>query len=521
MLFNSNIFLFIYLPIVLAGFYVLRSQTTVRWAMAWLAASSLFFYGYWDLRFLPLLLLSILTNYTLSHFLRPGESRALFIAAISFNLLLLAFFKYANFFVDNVAEITGVAVPLRQIVLPIGISFFTFTQIAFLVDRWRGNTAQPGLVNYGLFVTFFPHLIAGPILHHREMMGQFETMQARSRWDISAFNTGLCLLAIGLIKKVVIADSLGSFASPLFDRAAGGETLEAILAWSAALGYHLQIYFDFSAYCEMAMGLALMFGIRFPVNFDSPYQARSIIDFWRRWHMTLSRFLRDYLYIPLGGSRSGPVRRMVNLMIVMLLGGLWHGAAWTFVLWGGLHGLYLMINHGWNRLGLRLPWPWLGLLLTNLAVIIAWVTFRADNLPTALSIYRSMAFLNGTALPLEARYVLEILGLSPDQMNYFAENSRTAFYIGLAWIAGAGVLALFGRSTLRLFPGQSIATDQAELERRWKARDQEKAAPDRVFGGLRGLTASTGAAVAIGLMLFWSIRVINSAPHSEFLYFQF
>ncbi len=518
MLFNSNVFLFAYLPVVLAVFYLLKFRADRRGTMAWLAAASLFFYGYWDLRFLPLLAGSILINFTLSRFMRPGETRALFIVSLVFNLALLGFFKYANFFVDNLAGLTGAEIAIRQIVLPIGISFFTFTQIAFLVDRWRGGTPQPGLVNYVLFVTFFPHLIAGPILHHREMMSQFETAPDSRKWDGPAFNAGLCLLAIGLVKKVVIADSLGAFAAPRFARAAAGEQLEAMIAWATALAYHLQIYFDFSGYCEMAMGLALLFGIRFPANFDSPYQSRSIIDFWRRWHMTLSRFLRDYLYIPLGGNRDGEARRMLNLMAVMLLGGLWHGAAWTFLLWGGLHGLYLMINHGWRRLGFRLPAAWLGLVLTNLAVIFAWVTFRADSIDTAASIYRSMLFLNDTGLPLKLKPVLDALGASTAQMTFFAENSGANFFSGLVWIAAAAAVALFAPSTLRLLAFKPIATDQAALERRWAERDAARGS-NRTW--LRPVPFSAATACAAGLLLFIGVRTMNAAPVSEFLYFQF
>ncbi len=467
MLFNSNVFLFIFLPVVLAGFHLLRGRSNARWAMGWLAGASLAFYGYWDPRYLPLLLGSITANYLLSRAIRPGGHRSILIAGLAFNLGLLAFFKYANFFVANVGTLTGTEIAMRQIVLPIGISFFTFTQIAFLVDRFQGKAAQPGVINYALFATFFPHLIAGPILHHKEMMSQFESPEAR-RWQGGAFNAGLFLLAVGLVKKMVIADSVGGFAAQRFARAAAGEHLEAMVAWLTALAYHLQIYFDFSAYCEMAMGISLLFGIRFPANFDSPYQSRSIIDFWRRWHMTLSRFLRDYLYIPLGGNRHGEARRLANLIIVMLLGGLWHGAAWTFVLWGGLHGLYLVVNHTWDRLGLKLPWGWLALLLTNLAVIVAWVPFRADSIETAASIYRSMFFLGDTGLPLEFAPLVKKLGL---QAHYFAENNRQEFYIGVLWILGAGATALSAPNALRLLAFTPIATDQAALEARWTERD--------------------------------------------------
>ncbi|MEN3976548.1 MBOAT family O-acyltransferase [Emcibacter sp. SYSU 3D8] len=516
-LFNSNVFLFVYLPVVLVIFHLLRPRTDGRWAMGWLAAASLFFYGYWDIRFLPLLAGSITVNYLLARAIGPDRRKSVFIASLVFNLGLLAFFKYANFFVDNVEALTGFEIAMRQIVLPIGISFFTFTQIAFLVDRRQGKAAQPGIVNYTLFVTFFPHLIAGPILHHREMMSQFESPEGR-KWNGGAFNAGLFLLAVGLVKKVVIADSVGAFAAARFARVAAGEQLEAMVAWLTALAYHLQIYFDFSAYCEMAMGLALLFGIRFPANFDSPYQARSIVDFWRRWHMTLSRFLRDYLYVPLGGNRHGEGQRLANLMIVMLLGGLWHGAAWTFVLWGGLHGLYLIVNHAWTRSGLKLPWSWLALVLTNLAVIVAWVPFRADSLATAASLYHSMLFLGDTGLPLEMAQVLARFGVTVDNVHFFAENSRMEFYTGIVWILGAGTIALFAPSALRLLAFQPIATDQETLEAGWAERARSRPKP---FPRRRGLTFTTTLACITGLLLFVGVRLINGAPASEFLYFQF
>jgi D-alanyl-lipoteichoic acid acyltransferase DltB (MBOAT superfamily) len=260
-------------------------------------------------------------------------------SAIAVNLILLGYFKYANFFADNLNHFAGTALPIGQVILPLGISFFTFTQIAFLVDTYQGKVKEFNFVHYTLFVTYFPHLIAGPVLHHKEMMPQFAKRNVcHLNWDNVA--VGLSIFVLGLAKKVLIADSLAEFATPIFSAVAAGGQPMLFEAWIGALAYTLQLYFDFSAYSDMAIGISLMFNVRLPMNFNSPYKATSIIDFWRRWHMTLSRFLRDYLYIPLGGSRNGKAQRYLNLMITMLLGGLWHGAGWTFVIWGGLHGFY-------------------------------------------------------------------------------------------------------------------------------------------------------------------------------------
>jgi D-alanyl-lipoteichoic acid acyltransferase DltB (MBOAT superfamily) len=410
MLFNSYTFIFVFLPVVLLGFFWLaRSGQTL--ATAWLAFASLFFYGYWNPAYVGLLLLSIIANYTFGTWIakagvrheRATQKRVLVIA-IAVNLLLLAYFKYANFFVSNLNEVAGTAWQVDKIILPLGISFFTFTQIAFLVDTWRGEVKEYNFAHYLLFVTYFPHLIAGPVLHHKEMMPQF-ARPTTFKFHGETFALGLTIFVLGLAKKVLLADSLAEFPGPIFAAASAGGAPTVFEAWIGALSYALQLYFDFSGYSDMAIGLSLMFNVRLPLNFNSPYQAASIIDFWRRWHMTLSRFLRDYLYIPLGGNRRGPARRHLNMMVTMLLGGLWHGAGWTFVVWGGLHGLYLTINHSWRALRGKLGLSTggrlmhiLSIMLTFLAVVVAWVFFRAENFASALSILAGMAGQNGLSL---------------------------------------------------------------------------------------------------------------------------
>lgn len=409
MLFNSYEFLLLFLPVALAGFFALGHRGKFMAAIAWLAGISLVFYAWWNPRYLVLLLASIVFNYLVGRHLgksperQPSDQRML-VLGIACNLLLLAYYKYAGFFVANLQLAFGLSWHLDNIVLPLGISFFTFTQIAYLVDAYRKEVREYRFFHYLLFVTFFPHLIAGPVLHHAEIMPQFrqpETYRVR----LENFSVGLTIFVIGLFKKVMLADSIASYASPVFAAAQAGETITGLAAWGGALAYAFQIYFDFSGYSDMAIGLARMFGIVFPANFDSPYKANSIIDFWRRWHMTLSRFLRDYLYIPLGGSRCGPVRRQGNLLATMLLGGLWHGAGWTFVIWGALHGIFLIVNHLWRTLASSATWlrfplplgigPLLGRILTFLCVVVAWVFFRAESLDAAFSILRGMAGLNG------------------------------------------------------------------------------------------------------------------------------
>lgn len=408
MLFHSPEFILLFLPLAVIGYHAVRQFGGMRAALGLLVLASLVFYGWWDPRFIGLLLGSAAVNFILGRYLsarhRQGKpSRSILIFGITINLGLLGYFKYADFFIGNINLAAGLDVTTLQIALPLAISFFTFQQIAFLVDAHSGAAEDPDLLSYLLFVTFFPQLIAGPIVHHKEMMPQFaQTTRDTRIWDDLA--VGFTIFTIGLFKKTVIADRMGFWSDRVFESAALGAPVPLMEAWSGALAFTFQIYFDFSGYTDMAIGLALMFGIRLPINFASPYKATSIIDFWRRWHITLSRFLRDYLYIPLGGNRNGRSRRYTNLLIVMLLGGLWHGAAWTFVLWGALHGFYLVVNHLWRRVtdirtAPSLAARWAGRCVTLLAVIVAWVVFRADSLDTAQSIYAGMIGLNGLVLP--------------------------------------------------------------------------------------------------------------------------
>ena len=399
MLFHSQLFLFVFLPLCLAGYYLLaRSRAARGW---WLLAASLLFYGYWDLRLLPLLVGSITVNWLFARFLGLSRRKATLLAGVALNLAVLGLFKYADFFGESLAALTGASFRPWGIVLPLGISFFTFQQISYLVDLRKGAAPVYGFRDYAMYVSFFPQLIAGPIVRHGELIFQFDADPRRPGLE-ERFLRGFGLLGMGLAKKLFLADGLAAIATPLFDGAAGGRALTFAEGWIAAAAYTFQLYFDFSGYSDMAIGLALLFGFVLPFNFNAPYKSTSIRDFWRRWHMTLSRFLRDYLYIALGGNRRGQAAQMAFLMATMLLGGLWHGAGWTFVAWGGLHGLGLMVNHLWRGAGLRLP-AVVGWALTFLIVMAGWVLFRADSFAAAADILAAMAGGNGLALAAGAR----------------------------------------------------------------------------------------------------------------------
>jgi alginate O-acetyltransferase complex protein AlgI len=506
MLFNSFTFIFMFLPAVLLG-YILIGARHRTWAPAWLVASSLVFYAYWDPRYLPLLLISAVVNFFAGRALAECapenvQRRRLFLAlSIGFNLALLGYFKYTNFFVADFAAVTGLDIAIRKIILPLGISFFTFTQIAFLADAYRGEAHEPKFVHYLLFVTYFPHLIAGPILHHKEMMPQFarpETYQFNSANLI----TGCVIFIIGLFKKAVLADGVAAYVAPVFDAAAKGQTLLVQDAWGGALAYTFQLYFDFSGYCDMAIGASLMFGIVLPLNFNSPYKSRSIVEFWRRWHMTLSRFLRDYLYIPLGGNHKGAARRYINLFITMVLGGMWHGAGWTFVIWGALHGLYLAINHVFtatrarllpaapSRLGSATSW-----LLTFLAVVVGWVFFRADSWDAALRILAGMANMTSCRM---------LDGCAADAGLFHALPAKAVLV--WVWCGLLLLLALCAPNT------QEIMRDRLG----GLTRPRETAWP---FGTLLTFRSSRSWAVAIGVMLAAGLTCLPQ-PIS-FLYFNF
>ncbi|OQW76919.1 MAG: membrane-bound O-acyltransferase family protein [Proteobacteria bacterium ST_bin11] len=531
MLFNSYVFIFAFFPIVFFGFFRIGKYSH-ELASLWLAAASLFFYGWWDVRFVGLLLMSIAFNYCAGYLIGNGlqivnRSKWLLIGAIVINLLLLGHFKYSNFLIENLNHLIGAEVPVREVFLPLGISFFTFTQIAFLVDTYQGKVKEYNFIHYLLFVTYFPHLIAGPVLHHKEMMPQFaRRTTCQVNWE--NVSVGLAIFALGLFKKVAIADSMAEFSSPIFDAVQAGRQPMFVESWVGALSYTLQLYFDFSAYSDMAVGLSLMFNVRLPMNFNSPYKATSIIEFWRRWHMTLSRFLRDYLYIPLGGGRNTKVRRYFNLMITMVLGGLWHGAGWTFIVWGGMHGLYLMINHGWRNIaqvmGISFTGKFSNLIsgiLTFLAVVIGWVFFRAESLIAALDLLSGMAGLNGVSVhQVFAKYLPAISQLLHCDVSLggFSPILGPVVHIAMLQILLGLCLVFLAPNTYqtmqRFRPTLEYVEDSAVVNNEFSG-----ASRSRLFGFEWKPTKFQGA--LYGVLFYMALSYMASASKSEFLYFQF
>ncbi len=430
MLFNSYEFIFLFLPLAFAGYFLLR---TISWdilSKIWLVLASLFFYAYWNPVYLPVIIFSLFFNYGFSFLILHKKNRlsrwkrlAWLIGGITVNVLLLGYFKYYNFLLWNINEVFDTSFAYQELELPIGISFYTFQQIAFLADAYREKVKERNFLNYSMFVTFFPQLIAGPIVHHSEMMPQFAN-KANRILRSENLSKGLYIFFIGLFKKVIIADTFALWASWGFDVA---ETLSMAEAWATSLTYTFQLYFDFSGYTDMAIGLALMFNIYLPFNFNSPYKALDIQDFWRRWHMTLSRFLRDYIYIPLGGNRKGEAVLLRNLMLTFLIGGIWHGAGWTFVFWGFLHGAATVIHRLWGHTRIRMN-SLLAWFITFNFVNVAWIFFRALSWGDAMKVLKGMIGMNGAGNPLQME------NIQGDYMTY-------------AWIAGAFILIFGIRNT--------------------------------------------------------------------------
>jgi alginate O-acetyltransferase complex protein AlgI len=522
MLFNSYEFILAFLPITLLVYFWLGRHGTGRMAIAWLVAASLFFYGWWNAAYLLLIVFSMLFNYGVGLGLSSHSTKIarkpMLVFGIAMNLGLLGYYKYANFFVANLNAVADTNIHLETIILPLAISFFTFQQITYLIDSYRRLTHEYRFLHYCLFVTFFPQLIAGPIVHHSEMLPQF-ARRSILRPHASNIAVGVTLFFIGLFKKAVLADGIAAYATPVFDAAAAGETLTLFEAWGGALAYTFQLYFDFSGYSDMALGAARMFGIILPLNFFSPYKAASIIDFWRRWHMTLSRFLRDYVYIPLGGNRHGPRRRYVNVMATMLLGGLWHGAGWTFVVWGGLHGFYLMLNHGWNALRRRSADPversvlttLLGRSVTFLAVVVAWVFFRAVDLPSAMAVLEGMSGLNGVAIPSGVLFRLGGLANVLQGLGVEASiGSGSQFVAMYLWIAALLAVAFLAPNSAQITGAFQPVLDFERIQAGLGAAPSRRIVR---WMPTRAWALVTAVITAAGLLALPQV--------TEFLYFQF
>ncbi|GFO67381.1 alginate O-acetyltransferase [Geomonas limicola] len=489
MLFNSYQFLLLFLPVTLVVYFFLNHKRLTAASNAWLLFASLVFYSWWNPAYLSIILVSILFNYTIGYLLaehdslkkHPVSKKSIFLCGLAGNLAFLCYFKYMDFFLGSLNGFFGTDLPLMHVVLPLGISFFTITQIAFLVDCYEGLVEDRKLLSYSLFVTFFPHLLAGPILHHKEMMPQFEATRNKVV-NYRNLSHGLFLFLVGLFKKVIIADSLVKTVSAGFD---ASSSLTMVEAWVVSLSYMLQLYFDFSGYSDMALGVGLMFNIVLPVNFNSPYKACNIIDFWQRWHMSLTSFITTYLYAPiLRSSRKITFgKSMLATFVAMFIAGIWHGAGWTFVIWGACHGAALVVNHLFKRKKVKLP-NLLGWFFTFCFLNVTFVLFRAKNLGDAWKVLKGMAGLNG-AVP------AALTSFS------FSDLGRGAFWKALlSGVNGNDATLYMPLLFLVLVLG---ARNSVQLERELKP---------------------TGTALAF-LTAVGFYALINQNKVSEFLYFQF
>ncbi len=460
--FNSFEFLFVFLPLTLTAVYSATLVANPRSVVFILIIASFLFYAQSSMLYLGLFLILMLFNYACARTIaaqgtEQRAKRTLLVVGCATNVLVLVYFKYRGFVAANLNEAFGIGFKLESFLIPLGISFFIFQKIAFLVDAYEGKIKKLDLPDYLLFVSFFPQLIAGPIVHYGDMQPQFD----RAPWvnvKTADFVKGISFITIGLFKKVALADNVAQYADVVFNAAAKGPVPTFADAWIGTLAFALQIYFDFSGYSDMAIGLAALFGIQLPANFASPYKSLSVIEFWRRWHVTLSQFLRDYLYVPLGGNRKGEPRRHLNIIITMSLGGLWHGAAWTFVAWGILHGAFLSLNHVWRTLCARapglarlnespamVPVSWA---LTFVAVAFAWCLFRAPSFEAAMKVAAAMAYAgsDGSSVFGWREYLLIATGLGwvgflPNSQE-IVDHLLTQNRLPLA-LVGAGQSVLF------------------------------------------------------------------------------
>jgi D-alanyl-lipoteichoic acid acyltransferase DltB (MBOAT superfamily) len=518
MLFSSWQFIFLFLPATLTGFFVL--PTNPAWLRKiWLLLASVFFYAYWKVEYVPLLIFSICFNYAVAEFItRHRHRRAakfVFVAGVSLNLLLLGYYKYTNFILEFLGRVSEHDFGRFDILLPLAISFFTFTQIGYLMDVYRNQSLHHRFLDYAFFVVFFPHLIAGPIVRHWEIIPQFAGKAIRANGD--DIIVGIAMFLTGLYKKVLLADSVSGYVTTVYGAAARGATLTWFDAWLGTLAFAMQIYFDFSGYSDMAIGLARLFGIRFPMNFNSPYKAGSITEFWQRWHITLTRFLREYVYFPLGGNRCSPFRHVFNIMATMLLSGLWHGAGWTYVIWGGLHGFYLVVAHRWRIFVEKRGWElqfwghrFLSVALTFVAVLFAWVFFRAPTLPVAGKVISSMAGLHGLTLSDDVispttgparllRHLLKHLGVPFVPQTLDAVDYSSLIGVILVML----VIVLFLPNTQQMLAEHAPVLEKTTRPRSWY------------------LTLGWRDGLIFGGLSFWVLRSFYIAPPSPFIYFHF
>ena len=522
MLFNSIEFLLLFLPITLLIYYLLIIRFNNEFHIYFLVLASLFFYGWWEPKYVSIILLSIILNYSFSQLLLRYKknirlNKFFLFLGIFLNLILLMYFKYIFFVLESINNFYKINFTFPEIVLPLGISFFTFQQIAFLIDVNKKGMFKKRLNHYFLFVTFFPQLIAGPIVHYQDMINQYYDLKKKIKEVWKNISLGFTLITIGLFKKVIIADKLAIWSDKAFLYSANEGILTFLEGWINVLCFSFQIYFDFSAYSDIALGLALLFGLRLPINFFSPYKATSIIEFWRRWHITLSSFLKNYLYIPLGGNKKGKLNHYFNLFIVMTIGGIWHGAGWTFVLWGMVHGIFLFINHLFNQFKFlnqshfqnTIIYICFFRFITFLFVTLAWVLFRAENVDSALNIYKSLFGLNGFSLPTHYEY---LIGNFSYYLKYLGWNFENLPNYGggfqIIWV----VLMFFW---IWFLPNATQLMSNHEVF--WRTRDFKftieksylKWVPYKIYS------------VLFALIFVFIIVKIFQGQEGEFIYFQF
>jgi len=492
MLFSSYIFILLFLPTVFCGYFLLSKKSYIA-SQFWLVVCSLFFYSWWNIYYLPIILSSICFNFYFARYLNKNlgtfsaQRKNILIFSICTNLLLLGYFKYYNFFLSNINLLVNEEYAFVNIALPLAISFFTFQQIAFLVDSYNNKIKEYNFLNYSVFITFFPQLIAGPIVHHGEMMFQFKSLNNKLL-NYRNILSGIFIFSIGLFKKVVIADSLSTWVSAGFDIS---QTLTFFEGWAISLAYTFQLYFDFSGYVDMAIGLGLLFNIKLPINFNSPYKSLNIQEFWRRWHITLSRFLRDYIYIPLGGNRGSFLKMNLNLLATFLIGGLWHGAGWTFIFWGFLHGLALVFHRLWSLTNVHL-WGWLSWFITFNFVNVTWIFFRANSWDDAIKIINAMfdyksliEGLNHIYNFINSNELHHLINISP---NIKANLSL------LLWIALSFVITLFFKNSIKHINYPET---------------------------LKSEKVTSIKLLYYSIMFLISLAAISLQPYSEFIYFNF
>ena len=497
MLFNSYIFILLFLPLAVAGYFICNQKGKYEWGKTWLTAMSLWFYGYFNIKYLPIIVGSILINYTLYRILMGNRGKDnwrkktlyITVAGASANIGVLFYYKYYDFFIENINAVFGTDFVLQRLILPLGISFFTFQQVGFLVDTYRGETKNYSFMDYALFVTFFPQLIAGPIVTHDEMVEQFQDI-SKKYWNSSNVSKGIYAFTCGLGKKVLIADIFGKAVAWGFGNS---DCLSGLTAVWVMLSYMVQLYFDFSGYCDMARGIGFLFNIEIPINFFSPYKAKNLIDFWKRWHITLSRFFTKYVYIPLGGSRQGNVRTYCNILIVYFLSGIWHGAGWTFIVWGLLHGIVYALTRRFlpaiEKIPRALTWA-----VTSVIVLVTWVFFRAETIGQALQILR---IATGGGYSLAA------------VPTAFAEQFRTPEFFYCMKVLGIDRIShngLFACDYILMFGYMAAA---------WAILLCCKNTNEHI----EDFKATAGKAVFTAVVLLWSI--VSFSEVSTFLYFNF